>query len=671
MKALKTILSCTLLLATLLGLGMSAFAATVDTATIDPSRVGSIDIYKYDLTSAEKDGVWDGSYVSTGVKDSSGVEAVLGNSSRVSDLGNGEKAYGYAIKGVEFTYLRVADIHTYTATENGASHVELLYGIPANAATDTLLSAIGLTTANRYTPADTAAGSSTTYYYQSDTLIDALAASLAANATTVKNALEHYVTDNGGTTMTETDSYGYTSASELPLGLYLIVETAVPEMVTSTTAPFFVSLPMTSVDGSNASNGGEQWLYDLTLYPKNQTGIPSLEKTVREAKADTGHNLGSSDIYDGYAHTATASDGDVVEYQYICTMPSITSEASYLTLFSFRDTLAKGLSYNRDDVVIEFYSDADCTNKLTTWTSSDGTAKFCVNYSADGSTMTIEMTAAGLNEINTSMLVYTAPGMVNAGYSDCTMRVTYSATLQSSDDMVYGDDGNSNSVVLSWQRSNSNYIDLLIDDCHVFSYGIDLTKLFSDDNGNFARVEFVLKNKSDDYFVTAKLVDGVYYVTGHVTDESDATHFVPTAAGKVEIKGLEDDSYTLTEVQTDKHYTLLKDDIDIVIRTAESDMCSVYDADALGVVQNDARYTGEQKYLMHKLLAADAAVDGNAVSMKADESSINAFAPLTVVNTKGFDLPQTGGSGNWLFPAIGLTVTALAVALILVLRKKR
>ena len=65
MKALKTILSCTLLLATLLGHGMSAFAATVDTATIDPSRVGSIDIYKYDLTSAEKDGVWDGSYVST------------------------------------------------------------------------------------------------------------------------------------------------------------------------------------------------------------------------------------------------------------------------------------------------------------------------------------------------------------------------------------------------------------------------------------------------------------------------------------------------------------------------------------------------------------------------------------------------------------------------------
>ncbi len=671
MKNFKKILSFLLILATLFSLGLNAFAATVDTATIDTSRVGSINIYKYDLTNAEKDAAWDSSYVSTGVRDASGVEAVLGNSSRVSDLGNGEKAYGYAIKGVEFTYLKIADIRTYTETEQGASHVEVLYGIPANATTDTLLASIGLTTANRYTPADATVGSSTVYYYQSDTLIDALSASLAANSTTVKNALENYVTDNGGTTMAETDSYGHTSATNLPLGLYLIVETAVPEMVTSTTAPFFVSLPMTSVDGSNATNGGEQWLYDITLYPKNQTGIPTLEKTVREAKTDTGHNLGSADIYDGYAHTATASTGDVVEYQIISNLPAITSKASYLKLFTFKDTLAKGICYNRDDVVIEIYSDSDCTNKLATWTGHDGTAKFRVSYSADGGTMTIEMTAAGLAEINTSKLVYSGAGMVNSGYSGCYMRVTYAATLQSSDDMVYGDDGNSNRVILSWQRSNGDYIDILIDDCHVFSYGIDLTKLFSDNNGNFAKVEFILKNKSDDYFVTAKLVDGIYYVTGHVTKEADATHFVPTSDGKVEIKGLEDDSYILTEVQTDNRYTLLKDDIDIVIRATESDKCSVYSDDALGVVQNDERYANEQKYLMHKLLTADATVDGNAVTMEADENSANAFVPLTVVNTKGFDLPQTGGDGNWMFPVVGLSFAALAITIILIIKKRK
>lgn len=28
---------------------------------------------------------------------------------------------------------------------------------------------------------------------------------------------------------------------------------------------------MTSVDGSNATDGGTRWMYDVTLYPKNLT----------------------------------------------------------------------------------------------------------------------------------------------------------------------------------------------------------------------------------------------------------------------------------------------------------------------------------------------------------------------------------------------------------------
>ena len=272
---------------------IGAFAANVADATIDTSRVGSMEIYKYDLTNAEKDGVWDSSYVSTGVKDESGVNNVLGNNSRVSDLGNGDVSYGYSIKGVEFTYLKVADIRTYTETENGQSHVEVLYGIPVSTTTDQFLNAIGVSHANRYAPADQTVGGVVTYYYQSDTLINGLSAALESNSTTVKNALENYVKSNGGTAMPETDSYGKTSASGLPLGLYLVVETRVPEMVTSTTAPFLVSLPMTSVNGTNASDGGDRWIYDVTLYPKNLTGIPTLEKTLREDMADTGHNTGS------------------------------------------------------------------------------------------------------------------------------------------------------------------------------------------------------------------------------------------------------------------------------------------------------------------------------------------------------------------------------------------
>lgn len=92
----------------------------------------------------------------------------------------------------------------------------------------------------------------------------------------------------------------------------------------------------------------------------------------------------------------------------------------------------------------------------------------------------------------------------------------------------------------------------------------------------------------------------------------------------------------------------------------------------LGVVQNDARYTHIQKHLEHYLLTASATVDGNAVDMRDDDGSLNAFAPLTVVNTKGFDLPRTGSAGNWMYPVLGMVVMLTAAGTILVVcsRKK-
>ena len=71
MKNLKKLISLCLLLALCLNLGTIALAAPVSEVTIDTSRTGSLDIYKYDFTNAAKDGVWDSSYVSTGVYDQS------------------------------------------------------------------------------------------------------------------------------------------------------------------------------------------------------------------------------------------------------------------------------------------------------------------------------------------------------------------------------------------------------------------------------------------------------------------------------------------------------------------------------------------------------------------------------------------------------------------------
>ena len=405
-------------------------------------------------------------------------------------------------------------------------------------------------------------------------------------------------------------------------------------MVTSTCNPFFICLPMTSSGGS--------WIYDVTVYPKNLTGNPTLDKTLRESKDDTGKHNGSGSITDGYADTGTASDGDSVDYQIISTLPSITSASTYLTCYTFADTLSKGITYNKHDVVLEFFTDAACTDPVARWAETDG--KFTVTYSTTDtgeSGMTIEMTADGLKEMNTA--VYSDASMVNSGYSDCTLRITYAATVNSSADVVYGDNGNPNEVVLTWKRTSQNSYDTLKDDAKVFTYGLELTKLFSDGKGDFSKVQFIMQNKTDGYYVKAKLDEatGVYYVTDHVADKKDATRLVPTAKdgkGKILIKGLEDDEYTVTEIKTADGYTLLKKGIAVVISRKDA--------------------------------SASATVDGKQAAMLADNGSANALVPLSVVNTSGFDLPATGDRGAWMYGLAGILLMTASAACIIIARKR-
>ena len=612
MKKIHRVL--TLLMAALMAIGLmtTAFAATDSAPIIDPGKKASLNIYKYDITAASKDGAWDAeSYVSTGLRD----DAVI------------DKLSKYAIQGVEFTYLRVADITMNSEAVEGQRQVGVLYGFDGSERSNAVLSAIGLT------GADTHKTEGGINYFTSDMLNNKLTAALVANATTVKNALEA-AGRNGGVAMTETDTTGHTSASNMVQGLYLVVETRVPENVTSTCNPFFVALPMTTIDGA-------AWNYDVTVYPKNQTGNPDLEKTVREAKSSTGKNTGTlTDIKDGYAHTATASVGDTVDYQIISTLPTITSKASGLSEYTYVDTMSKGIKYNKNDVVIEFFKDAGCTDKIVTWDESSG--KFTVGYDDAANTMTIRMTDTGLAEINEEATVYT--DSVKRGYSDCTMRISYAATLTA--DAKMGDTDNPNEVVLTWRRTNNTYFDTLKDCCHVYTYGVDVLKRFSDNGGNLRNVKFRLHNDTDDVFVIADLKDGVYYTKGFAAKKADATTFVPDSSGHIVVKGLEDDAYSLTEIATNKGYVLLRDAVKIIIKTAENGQCEKCSA---------------------KLLTASATVNGKDASM----TDGNAIVPLTVVNNPGFDLPKTGGYGTWMFTIGGVALLGAAAFIVIRSRKHK
>lgn len=733
-RAISRVLSFVMVACCLIGLtAPAAFAASIAESTINMNADCSIQLYKYDLTNAAKDGVWDNSYVSTGVYDQN-VNDILGNSVPKGDqdgkpgnpLGNGGNSNGYAIKGVEFSYLKVANIVTFTESVNDGhadyNKTMVLYGMDKNLSKD-LLKAIGLENGKNAYPVNTGKlDFENNWFYESDALMAALRNSLAVDPTATKNALEKYMEVNKAASMPLTDENGYSKVEGLKVGLYLVVETKVPEMVTCTTNPFFLSLPMTAVNGNNVSTGGSSWNYNPVLYPKNETGIVTLEKTVREALKDTATHTGSlTDITDGYKHNATASAGDAIEFQIISTLPTITSNATALSEYTFFDNMANGITYTKGDVKLEWFSNKECTpDKLVaTWTEADG--KFTVEYgtakAANPNTMKIVMSASGLAEINTAADSFAnvnnnsnGDNVNFAGYSNYTVRITYGAKINSDNSFVYGDAANCNKVSLTWRRTSSEYFDMLTDDCHIYSYGIDVTKIFSglsseaaDKEGKFGDVKFKLQNASDNYYVVAKLnaSEGIYYVTGHTTNEAEATAFTPVTQfagtkqqefGQIVIKGLEDDSYILTETETANGYTLLRDNIDIVITTNDDAKrpCSVYtDEEKLGVTQNDGHYFFDgipelplanmpQVQLSHNFLTASATVDGNAVAMKNDTDpvthedsfSTNALVTITVINTQGWDIPSTGDTSMAILTLCGTAMVVMAFGIIFLLALK-
>ena len=81
------------------------------------------------------------------------------------------------------------------------------------------------------------------------------------------------VADNKVGDEVKTDVNGVAEFKNLALGLYLVVETTSPAIVTGPCDPFLIAIPMTT--------DGDDWLYDVHVYPKNSTAVGgvSLVKT--------------------------------------------------------------------------------------------------------------------------------------------------------------------------------------------------------------------------------------------------------------------------------------------------------------------------------------------------------------------------------------------------------
>lgn len=155
------------------------------------------------------------------------------------------------LDGVTFTAYKVADI--VQSTEAGTTDVKMQ---PVEALTK-IKSDIQITSETKY-----------------DDIKDTVDAALAEDANPKLTAFATATTGDNGIT-------GQAVFSEMPVGVYLIVETGAPSQIVNKTANFLVSIPMAKEDGTG-------WNYDIVANPKNAAvyGGISLKKYGKNYNPD-------------------------------------------------------------------------------------------------------------------------------------------------------------------------------------------------------------------------------------------------------------------------------------------------------------------------------------------------------------------------------------------------
>lgn len=215
--------------------------------------------------------------------------------------------------------------------------------------------------------------------------------------------------------------------------------------------------------------------------------------------------------------------------------------------------------------------------------------------------------------------------------------ITYKVKLNES--AVLGQTGNKNKVELVYKNYGETDSKTKTPDkeVKVFTYGIDLTKQ-GESGAKLSGVEFKLTDGNNE--IKVKQSGNAYYPS----KDADASSTVTTDNdGKIYIRGLKPGTYKLTETKTNNGYVLLKNPVVIVITQTSAE-------------------TG----------TATATVGGKAVTMNADDNgSLTAKVPLTVVNSKGFDLPATGGRGIALFTIAGIAIVAAAGSLLFMRKRSK
>lgn len=401
-----------------------------------------------------------------------------------------------------------------------------------------------------------------------------------------------------------------TTTFNVPYGIYLVVETTVPDSdgvhTYTQCEPFFVSIPMTETEeDENGDVVSSTWIDDIVVTPKNTEsgGDKTIVGTTAEEK------------------NADAAIGDEVQYEITATVPANGTE------FAVVDKI-HGLDYITDEKAYPL-----------TVTIGDTTLVKDIDYTIDTTTTKGQMT-----------ITFTNTFLQNKAYFGKTVSIKYYARVT---EEAYIGTGNINSAEIDY-GNDSNVI--INNKPGVYTYGLQLEKCDADDSSTkLEGVQFELRKKYVGESINPDIKEGDPVTGAEFGDNGKDTNdgiYVTGENGLLNIKGLAAGTYFLKEIQTQDGYTLLANPIEIEI------------------LNNGEKEIVGDETLTASVANPIVKINGVVTTDKYQKDSNNIYFKFEVSNQKGFSLPSTGGMGTYLFTIGGIVIMAGAAFALIAMKKR-
>ena len=218
-----------------------------------------------------------------------------------------------------------------------------------------------------------------------------------------------------------------------------------------------------------------------------------------------------------------------------------------------------------------------------------------------------------------------------------SIKVTYSAVLNK--DAVTGADGNQNTAYLDYNNNpyQADSWKTKDDETTVYTYGIEVVKVDEKTKKPLAGAEFSISDGTTAIQFSQDANTKVYY-----KDVNGSTTLTTGSDGKINVKGLDEGTYTLTETKAPGGY-LLPTNNTVEVKIVDKDASNVIDGKIAVPNANGVGTTDEGTGIVSK----------------------------TITNTTGFRLPQTGGLGTVVFTMIGILLMGAGIALVVVTIARR